>query len=181
MIKKPAVTQLIALLDKPALLRWANQIGLQGIELDKYRKQSMPTGTDLHNQIKENIQNKIPFKDIQIQQNWDKFIADKQVIASEKDIETEWYKGRLDIKLFYNGYTYICDFKSQSAVYLETILQLTAYRLAGNHSEFTKIAVIEIPSFRLIPIEIHNFEPYEEILRSLYSIYKCKQQIQVIK
>ncbi len=85
------------------------------------------------------------------------------------------------MKLFYNGYTYICDFKSQSAVYLETILQLTAYRLAGNHSEFTKIAVIEIPSFRLIPIEIHNFEPYEEILRSLYSIYKCKQQIQVIK
>jgi hypothetical protein len=50
-MNKPTVSQLLQLLDKPALLGWANKIGLEGISLDEYRKKSTKGGTDLHKEI----------------------------------------------------------------------------------------------------------------------------------
>ena len=56
-MKKPSVTQLTKILDKPALMSWANKIGLEGIRLDEYRKKVMSNGTSLHKQIEMFILN----------------------------------------------------------------------------------------------------------------------------
>lgn len=175
---KPGVTQLISLLDKPALLKWANKIGLQGIKIDEYRKNATSKGINLHKEIEDFIKIGKPFTDPAIQNDWNIFTLDKEIEYSEKNIETEWYRGRIDIKLIYNGYKFICDFKSQTGVYFENKLQLTAYRMADNPDSLTKIAVIEIPKFKLNIIDIQDFKPYEDIIKALSIIYDNKLKIQ---
>lgn len=173
--KKPSVTELIKLLDKPALLKWANKIGLQGIALDEYRKNILKAGTSIHSQIEHFIISNIPFENTQDQLNFLEFISGKEIIDVEKNIETEWFTGRIDIIFKYNGKTYICDFKNnQENIYFENVLQLTAYRMAIP-CDF--IAVIGVPKFKFMPIySIIDYTPYEEIIKSLSNIYTLKQQ-----
>lgn len=172
---KPTVTELIKLLDKPALLKWANKIGLDGIKLEDYRKDKMQSGTSLHNQIECYLQYKKPFEDNLNQLRFDNFIKDKEVLFIEKNIETDWFIGRLDLMFNCKNESYICDFKSnQRAIYFENKLQLIAYRMA---LKCDKIAIISIPDFTLMNVYIKEYGPYEEILKALSIIYNNKKLI----
>jgi len=64
-IKKPSVSQLLSLLDKPALLGWANKIGLEGKTLLDVRRQNMSAGTNLHKQVERWLLNKTPIENQQ--------------------------------------------------------------------------------------------------------------------
>ena len=57
-----SVTGLISMLDKPALMKWANKIGLQGIELSKYSKKSKSEGNDIHNKVECFLKYGVDFK-----------------------------------------------------------------------------------------------------------------------
>ena len=130
---KPSVTELIKLLDKPALLNWANKIGLEGIGLDEYRKKVMKDGTSIHKQIEMYVKDKTPFENNLHQLGFDNYFSNKKIVSIESNIETEWFKGRQDIRIEYKGKEYICDFKSnQKYIYFENKLQLVAYRMAEN-------------------------------------------------
>jgi len=168
--KKPRVTELINLLDKPGLMKWANKIGLEGIRLEDYRKKSTEKGTSLHKQIENYILHSIPFEDPFHQAMFDLFIYDKQVIDLEQQIETKWFVGRYDAKIRIGEDIYICDFKSTTTVYFENKLQLSAYRMAFPEC---KIAVVEIPSFIFKPIDI-CFKDYEDIMKALSFIHQKK-------
>lgn len=167
---KPSVTKLISLLDKPALLNWANKIGLQGIKLDEYRDKVLKFGTSIHKQIEDYILYKKPFVNIEDQINFDKFFIDKKILYIEKKIETENYIGRLDIKYLYNNKEYICDFKSnQKNIYLENKLQLCAYKKADNCDI---IGIISVPDFKFIECNIENYDLFYNIISDLCSLYK---------
>lgn len=169
---KPSVSKLIQLLDKPALLKWANNIGLQGIKLDEYRKKSLADGTSIHSQIERFIKHQVLFDKEEHQNNFNNYFANKKIIDNEKNIETEYFVGRYDIKIEYNEKTFICDFKSnQSNIYFENKLQLTAYRMA---EDCDGVGIISVPDFRFIPVPIKDFVPYEQILISLSNIYNLK-------
>lgn len=173
-MKKPSVSKLLALLDKPALLGWANKIGLQGITLTDHRAESQAKGNSLHNQVMHFCKNKTPFSDPKIQAKFEKFLKDKEIIDVEQNIENEYLQGRYDNKLIYKGEKYICDFKSSDRVYFETVLQLMAYRMCDKEC---KIAVIQLPEFNFIPIDIRHEGEYEAILIALSLIYECKHKI----
>lgn len=169
---KPSVSKLTALLDKPALLNWANKIGLQGIQLDDYRNKSRAGGTSLHSQIHDYIKSGTPFKCEETQIACDIFMNGIEVLGMEEEFETDYFTGRLDIRFKYLNDIYIADFKSnQARVYFENKLQLVAYRMA---KPCNKIAIISIPDFNIIPVLINDFTPYEEILKNLSSIYNLK-------
>lgn len=172
-MKKPTVTELIALLDKPALLKWANKIGLEGVSLEEFRAASKGKGISLHNQIQLFFEKKIPFIDPVVQESFDKFIVNKQIIDLEQNISTEWFVGRYDAKIKVGDKTYICDFKSNHNIYLEQKLQLSAYKMAYPECD---IAIIEIPSFTFKPLEF-NFKKCELILKCLHKIWELKQFI----
>lgn len=172
---KPTVTELLKLLDKPQLLKWANKIGLDGVSLDEYRRQSTTKGTSIHNQIEYYNKFKTPFEDKEAQARYDFLMKDKKVLKFEEVLEGDLFKGRMDIQLDYMGKIYNCDFKSSSGIYLENVLQLTAYKMIAP-CDF--IAVIQIPEMIFKPIySIQDFTPYENILRALTSIYKNKLNI----
>ena len=50
-IKKPSVTELVKLLDVPALMNWANRIGLEGISLKDYRNKESKESVSIHKLI----------------------------------------------------------------------------------------------------------------------------------
>jgi hypothetical protein len=47
----PGCTTICGILDKPALLEWANRIGLQGIEMRRYVDDKADIGTLAHDMI----------------------------------------------------------------------------------------------------------------------------------
>lgn len=172
-MNKPTVTELLDILNKPALMKWANKIGLQGISLDDYRAKSKKEGTSLHKQIEEYILNGVCFEDSSIQTNFEKFQSDKVFKEIELSIETEFFRGRLDAKIIYKDSLYLCDFKSNDGIYLEQKLQLTAYRMADRNC---KIAIVKIPEFTFKEVVINDFKPYEDLLIELSKIYHLLKQ-----
>lgn len=176
-MKKPSISELLSLLDKPALLGWANRIGLEGKSLIEARRANMSQGTSLHKQVERWLLNKTPIQDEAFQVSVEVFFADKKVIASEKPIDHERFTGRLDVKYQTNdGAIWICDFKTnQSRLYRENKLQLAAYRMSEGCD---KVAVISIPDMKVIEADIPDFEPYEKMILHLAEIYRLDQIIQ---
>jgi hypothetical protein len=171
---KPTVTQIIGLLDKPALLNWANKQGLKGIDISLERKKWLNDGTSNHSQIENYLKNKTPFLNSENQQRFEQFISNYEVLEIEKKVECEWFVGRFDIKLRDKRGIYICDFKNnQSNIYFENKLQFTAYKMCEN-SDY--IAIISTMDFNFIPIYIQDYKPYETILKCLSKIYQLKQE-----
>lgn len=171
----PSITKLLQLLDKPALLKWANKIGLEGIKLDEYQSKSKAKGNSYHNQVEAMIKHNKEIKDPILRQNYHAFFDGSEILESEKNISGEYWKGRYDIKFKRNGLIYLCDFKSNAKrVYFENKLQLIAYSEIENVDE---IGVISLPDFRYHPVIIPDRKPYIGILRALSHIYECKQQI----
>lgn len=176
-MKKPSVSQLLSLLDKPALLNWANKQGLQGIDITKERKGWLRAGTSIHNQIENFIKSKAPFLNELDQNNFLKFIEDKEIIDFEKNIETEWFQGRYDLKVKWNDKVYLMDFKNNAKdIYFENKLQLIAYSMAEECDGF---AIINVPKFEIFEVKIQNRNPFIEVLKSLSNIYYCKKEIEV--
>jgi len=170
--KKPSVTQLISLLDKPALLNWANQQGLKGIDIKKERSKWLNSGSSIHRQIEMFIRNGDPFTRSEDQAKFKVFIADKQILGLECKIETDWFIGQYDIKVAWNGKTYIMDFKNNSkGIYFENKLQLIGYGMGEPSDCF---AVVSVPEFTVMNFKVENKTPYEEILKSLSQIHYQK-------
>jgi len=117
MIRKPSVSKLVKILDKPALVGWANKIGLEGVNLKAYRTKAMADGTNIHAQIHAFISDKKPFDDLKTQNNFKKFMSNKKILGTEENVEISFFVGRYDIKLGINGKTWMCDFKKSDGIY----------------------------------------------------------------
>jgi hypothetical protein len=165
---KPTVTELLNILNKPALMKWANKIGLQGIALDEYYEKSKKAGTSLHKQIEEYLLHGVQFENNHVQLAFQQFQQDKVFKEIEANIETEHFRGRLDAKIIYKDNLYLCDFKSNDGIYLEQKLQLTAYRMSDRNC---KIAIVKIPEFTFREVIITDYKPYEELIIELSKIY----------
>lgn len=174
-MKKPSITELTGLLDKPALLKWANTIGLQGIDLDLYRATSKKNGISYHKKIEDYLLNGIEIDDVIFKNNCIDFFSDKNILEVEKKLENDFFTGRLDIKFEYHGLIYIGDFKTnQNRIYLENKLQLSGYRMIEGCD---KVCIISLPDFNIVPIDNINYGSCEKILINLSNIYNLKNTI----
>lgn len=171
---KPSVTKLIEMLDKPALMKWANKIGLEGIRLDDYKSKSKESGLSIHEQVENFTKFGLVPDDEGLANKLTKFFSDKQILEIEGNIETEYFTGRFDIKLKWKDFVFICDYKSNSVVYFETKLQLSAYQMA---TKCDHVAVVHLPDFLLRPVDL-NMDLYSHFLIHLSNLYTIKQQIE---
>lgn len=169
-MKKPAVTELIDMLHKPALMRWANKQGLLGVDISKERARTKADGVSMHEQIARR-----EFTDPLHASNFARFVADKEIVYAEREIETEWFVGRYDCKLQWRGLTYLVDWKRSNAVYFETRLQLVAYAMA---EPCDRLGIVSVPDFCLIESGIRERGPYQEILISLARVYRLRKEIE---
>ena len=171
---KPSVTKLIDMLDKPGLLKWANRIGLQGINIDDYRSDSKNSGSNIHSVVESFTKYGLLSNDEGLNQKMQKFFSDKEILEMEKDIETDFFIGRFDIKLKWHGFIFICDYKSNSNVYFETKLQLAAYKMG---TECDHLGIIHLPEFFLRPVDL-DLGLYSQLLINLSSVYRLKEKIE---
>ncbi len=172
----PTVTKLLKLLDKPPLMKWANRIGLQGITLDDYYKQSKAKGNSYHNQVEDAIKLNKEIEDPYLRARFHLFFEDREILDSEKDVSCEHWRGRYDIKFKHKNETWLCDFKTNAkGIYLENKLQLVAY--SEIEKDVNRIAIVSLPDFIVMPVVMHDRKPYVGILRALSHIFKCKSEI----
>lgn len=158
-----SVTKLISLLDKPFIPKWANNLGLNGISLDKYMKEKSKQGDSKHEEIQNYLLNGIEFDGFEKV----KYIKDTfEVVGCEVDINNGFITGRIDLVLKYEDDIYIVDFKSNNRIYLSTKLQLATYQKI---IKAEKIFYMNFEDYKMKELKI-NTEKYYEIVKRLYQI-----------
>lgn len=169
---KPTVSNLIDLLDKPALVKWANKIGLEGIRLDDYKSKAKESGTDYHLAVENFLKFGMLSGNEPFDTNMAKFFADKVIIGVEQKIEHEAFIGRYDVKLMWKDFTFVCDMKSnQKGIYTENKIQLAAYAMV----EKCHTAIIKLPEFIFHPVETDG---YDELVLALAHVWQIKSKLQ---
>jgi len=136
------VTTITGILNKPALVRWANNLGLKGIDSTKYVDDLANVGTLAHLMVENylNLQ-ETDFSDF-TQNERDraenaiiKFFAwekenDFEMIGTEMKLISEEHQfgGQCDIYGELNGKKTLIDLKTSKACYSEHYTQVSAYR-----------------------------------------------------
>jgi len=158
----PGVTTVLGLLAKPALVPWANKLGLQGIDTNKYVDDKAAIGTLAHAMITDHLSGtKTDFSDYSANQisqaensvlsfwEWEKDHKIEEVFFVERPLVSEAHRfgGTLDIYAKVNGQSEIIDLKTGSGIYKEAIFQVAALkRLLEEHGHpVDQCRVVNIP------------------------------------
>ena len=144
----PGVTTILGVLNKPALVGWANRLGLNGIDSTKYVDDKADIGTCAHYLIECDVRGVEPDlsdyspNTVALAENgllkWlDWKPSDFELVASELPLTSDTYRygGTADIVARTGGKTLLVDIKtSGSGVYAEHKHQAVAYvRLLQEH------------------------------------------------
>ncbi len=139
----PSVTTITGVLDKPALVRWANQLGLKGIDSSTYVDALAAVGTLAHDMILADLsggsvsaassQADPATRDL-AENSYLSFCAwrkqhDIRPIALEKSLVSERFRygGRADMVAEVDGVLELVDFKTGKGIYPEMFYQLAGY------------------------------------------------------
>ncbi len=182
----PGVTTILGVLNKPYLVKWANNLGLEGIDSSKYVDHLARIGTLAHHMVECDLKGETPdtsdYSQDEISKaenslisyyNWkerNSFV----VIFSEARLVSEVYQygGTIDcLAKIYSGplgcagkYVLI-DFKTSKAIYDEHAFQLAAYRqLALEKLNPNPLVAdhIEVDESRIVRIGRTEDEGFEE-------------------
>lgn len=134
----PSATTILKLLDKSALLPWANWMGLKGKRYDKHMEMVSYIGTCVHEIIECRLWKKeykledpkIWFLDVkEYIASFDKWVKDIDInpITTEEHLVSNRFGGTCDCYCVLNGKKTILDFKTSKSVYMTMFLQLGAY------------------------------------------------------
>ncbi|MEI2421208.1 PD-(D/E)XK nuclease family protein, partial [Arthrospira platensis SPKY2] len=142
----PSVTTVLKVLNKPALVSWANSLGFKRQSYKRELERTAKVGTLVHAYAEEKFNKKL-FRDIKKAFELDDFSreqvlsayngfkmwlrdnVDLEVIASEKQLVSNKnkYGGTIDLIAKLGDETYIVDFKTSAKVHSTMFLQLAAY------------------------------------------------------
>jgi len=139
--KVPGVTTVLGVLNKPALVIWANRLGLQGIDSSKYRDEMADIGTLAHQMIVDYFKkektdtSEYSKSQIDLAENcllsfweWEKGHKIEVILAEAPLISHQYgYGGTIDCFCKLDGQPTLLDFKTGKAIYPEFFYQLAAY------------------------------------------------------
>lgn len=137
----PGTTTITGILAKPALIKWANNLGLRGIDSTKYRDEAGVIGTLAHYLIQCHIQQTEPdlsgYAPDQIDAAENAVISyyeweaqhNPKPIHCEIPLVSEVYRygGTIDLYAEIDGQYWLVDFKTGKALYPEMWYQVAAY------------------------------------------------------
>jgi len=195
----PGVTTVLNLLAKPALVPWANRMGLQGIDTSKYVDDKADIGTLAHAMITDKLIGKetdttdYSKNQIDLAENsclsfweWEKDHKIESVEFVERPLVSEAYRfgGTLDIYAVVNGKREIIDLKTGSGIYDEHIYQVVVLKRLLEENGFTVAAtrVVNIPRAETeafgerVISETENRVGWE-IFKNLLSVYYLKKEM----
>ena len=192
----PGATTITGLLNKPYLIRWANQLGLEGIDSATYTDEAAKTGTLAHAMIQAHLQNmeidRDQFSKIQIDLAENSMLSflewKKQHVLEDLYCEmplvseTMKYGGTIDCYCKMDGKPVLLDFKTGKAIYEEYFVQLSAYAMLLREAGFP---VEECRILRIGRDATEGFEersvtdtrPWFQIFKDLLDVYYIKKEL----
>lgn len=170
----PGVTTVLGILNKPALVPWANKLGLQGIDSTKYRDEMADIGTLAHYLImcylKKEKPNTDDYSKEQIDKaencllsflEWEKGHTIEPILIEESLVSDLYgYGGTIDLYCKLDDEPVLIDFKTGKNIWPEMVYQLAAYEglLIEHH--------YPIAQTRLLRIGRDEDEGFEEKVRT---------------
>lgn len=172
----PGVTTVLGILAKPQLVKWANNLGLQGIDSSTYVDELSRVGTLAHALIVADLLGTTPdtrdFTPAQQDQaaesikSWLAWRAKRsiEVIACESPLVSERhrYGGTLDLFAYIDGVATIADLKTAKAIYPEHKTQVTAYRMLAAENINSGLAWPYPQAVKIIRVGREEGEGFEE-------------------
>ena len=156
----PGVTTVLSVINKPALVPWANRLGLEGIKSSEYVDELADIGTLAHHLIQCHLTARAPdISDYTPQQVSlaENAVSSFQAWARGKAVETrqtEWplvsethrFGGTLYWYGTVNGRPTLIDFKTGRAIYDDHVYQIAAYHqlLIENGYEVDEVRVLQV-------------------------------------
>ena len=166
------VTTVLNVLDKPALVVWANRLGLQGIDSTKFKDKMADIGTITHLRIMCELKNEIPdlseYSQADIKTSDNCMLSYHEWLKHHKlepiCIETPLtsdrfgYGGTPDFIGLVDGRLEIMDYKTGSGIYGTAFYQVAAYRQMAQELGH------KVEHARILRIGRGNDEGFEERL-----------------
>lgn len=192
----PGVTTFLGVLNKPALIKWANNLGLQGIDSTKYVDNLADAGTLAHEMIlayysKKDIDTAgYTGEQMELASNsFASFLAwarlyEIEPILVEMPLVSELHRfgGTPDLLATIDGIATLVDFKTGKALYPENLVQVAAYRqlileydYAVDDVKIIRIGRTEDEGFEVRPVK--NLQTNFEVFSHCQAIYELQKQL----
>ncbi len=178
----PGVTTVLGVLAKPALVPWANKLGLQGIEVGKFVDSLADVGTLCHHIIECYLKKQVvDYSDYTPNQrvlaenaakkffDWEKK-HDFNILRSELQLVSEKYffGGTCDIYCELDEKKTLIDIKTSKGCYPEHFTQCAAYRLLLRENGY------EVENVKILRIGREEAEGFDEKEVPLIDIHEEK-------
>lgn len=194
----PGVTTVLGVLNKPALIHWSWDLGMQGIDYRKFRDKLASIGTLAHYLIECDIKKESPDLEAYSQEEVDlaencllsyyewKRGKDIFPVMSEGQLVSEKYKygGTIDLYGSVDGTLNLVDFKTGKAIYPEMIAQLAAYlQLLTEHGcNVKKVRILRIGRDEKEGFEEQiktpaQLRPYWRLFQHCLKVYQLQKEI----
>ena len=172
----PGVTTITGQLNKPALIIWANKLGLAGIDSNKFRDDKAEIGSLGHEMIVAHLSKREPdtfdYSKNQIDQaencflsylEWEKqHIIEPKLTEFQAVSETYKYGGAFDFYGSVDGTLEVVDFKTGSGIYDEMWFQVSAYG---------KLITDQVQRYRILNIPRTEDESFKEEVKTDLSLH----------
>jgi len=192
----PSVTTVLGVLNKPALLAWANRVGLEGKTLREASDPLADVGTDLHELCSASLAGR-PTSPLKCQDpvhlemltnaysrfiTWRDSHRIRPIIAETPLVSNHGFGGTLDFFGEIDDSPLVVDFKTAKAIYSEHCYQVSAYvhlaRENGYHASGAMIVRVgrdEGEGFDFRPMHETEISAGWEIFKHCLWIYRALQ------
>lgn len=191
----PGVTTALNMLAKPALITWANRMGLKGIDTAKYKDEMAAIGTLTHDRIESDLLGSEPpntddYSKKQIDMSdtclikyydWRKQHVIKNVMVEKQLVSEEHrYGGTPDIYCLFDDVWTLLDIKTANGIYDEMKIQTASYEnlLTENDYPVERVKLVRFGKDDLEDFEVKDvtnlpkwFKAFLDLL-DLYQILK---------
>ena len=178
-VEYPSVTQVLAVVNKPYLVTWANRMGLQGVNTQYVLEKAASIGTLTHKMINmdlsasaEPLDAKLyPFTHWEAAQRafasfmmWKKKQGEIKPVRLESAIASAGlrYGGTLDALVYLNGKLTLIDFKTSASIHKEYFAQLAAYGMLYDNDRHEWSDYVEIEDMIVLRLGKEGAPSYEE-------------------
>ena len=194
----PGVTTVLGIINKPALVAWANGMGLQGVDTRTYVDQMASIGTLAHEMVQEDLGGPEWNRDFYSPEQVDlaenaflKYLEWKRIneydletmLIEERMVSEEYqYGGTVDWYGVINGKYVLMDIKTSKALYPEHTFQVAAYSLLlqENGYPLDETMILRIGRDETEGFEVQKIDPL--VLQEARSVYlNARSLYQVIK
>jgi hypothetical protein len=195
----PGTTTITGILDKPALVKWANGLGLKGIDSTKYVDELATIGTLAHYMIECHCKNEKPNLDdytknqIELAENsyikWMLWQDKEGFVPTHNELqlvsEQHRFGGTIDIIGTIKGKTVLVDIKTCKGIFMEHKVQVAGGYgiLAREHGHnidkiiITRVGRNDVEGFEEVPVLQEEASAARELFLDLRKTYDSRARL----